>query len=66
MHTVYAAFSFSILWRQMFRLFCILAIVNNAEMNMGCGQVLKILIVFSSDEYQEVGLLDHKAVFGRS
>lgn len=65
-YAVYAAFSFSILWRQIFGLFCILAIVNNAETNMGCGQVLKILIVFSSDEYQEVGLLDHKAVFGRS
>ena len=41
---------------------CILAIVNNAAMNMGCSYFYKVLVSFPLDIYPEVGLLDHMVV----
>ena len=35
-----------------------LAVVNNAMMNMGCGYLLKLMFLFSSDKYPEVEFLD--------
>ena len=42
--------------------FAILTIVNNTAMNMECIYLFHLMFSFSSDKYQEVTFLDHKAV----
>ena len=42
--------------------FHVLAMVNNVATIMGCMYLFKFVLLFSSDEYPEVELLDHKAV----
>ena len=42
--------------------FSILTIVNNTAMNMDCIYLFHLMFSFSSDKYQEVTFLDHKAV----
>ena len=39
--------------------FHVLAIVNNAAVNMWCIYLFKLVFLFSLDKYSEVELLDH-------
>ena len=42
--------------------FCVLAIVNNAAVNMGCIYLLELVILFPLDKYPGVEFLDHTVV----
>ena len=42
--------------------FPILAVVNNAAMNMGCRYLFKLVFLFSLDKYPKVELLDPMVV----
>ena len=42
--------------------FHVLAIANNAAMNMGCKYLFELMSSFSLDKYPEVQLLDHMIV----
>ena len=45
------------------RCFQILAVINNAVMNIGVDMLFKLVFSFSSDKYPGVDLLDHIVLF---
>ena len=61
-HTIYTSSSFISSVHGYLGCFVILALVNNAAMNIGCKYLFKVVFLFGGDVYSEEELLGHTVI----